>query len=149
MSTRWRCGTAAGDTQVNFVTAMARVRHILSHLSAAESARRLRALGGELIFGEARFVDSQTVTVNRQLLRFRKAPVATGARPSVPLIPGMIRLGRMGANMAQRLLRGGHQVVGFDPRAEARAALEGPGAETADSLAALCNQFDGHEVHKG
>ena len=29
---------------------------------------------------------------------------------------GMIGLGRMGANMAQRLLRGGHQVVGFDPK---------------------------------
>ncbi|WP_207884567.1 phosphogluconate dehydrogenase (NAD(+)-dependent, decarboxylating) [Pseudomonas sp. 30_B] len=50
---------------------------------------------------------------------------------------GMIGLGRMGANMAQRLLRGGHAVVGFDPRAEARAALQEQGAETADSLAAL------------
>ncbi len=27
----------------------------------------------------------------------------------------MIGLGRMGANMAQRLMRGGHRVVGFDP----------------------------------
>ena len=33
---------------------------------------------------------------------------------------GMIGLGRMGGNMAQRLLRGGHQVVGFDPDAGAR-----------------------------
>jgi 6-phosphogluconate dehydrogenase len=31
---------------------------------------------------------------------------------------GMIGLGRMGANMAQRLIRGGHHVVGFDPRAD-------------------------------
>ena len=50
---------------------------------------------------------------------------------------GMIGLGRMGANMAQRLMRGGQQVVGFDPKAEARKNLEGNGAETADSLAAL------------
>ena len=50
---------------------------------------------------------------------------------------GMIGLGRMGANMAQRLMRGGQQVVGFDPKAEARKDLEGNGAETADSLAAL------------
>ena len=28
----------------------------------------------------------------------------------------MIGLGRMGANMAQRLVRGGHRVVGFDPK---------------------------------
>ncbi|HLY87914.1 MAG TPA: NAD(P)-binding domain-containing protein, partial [Acetobacteraceae bacterium] len=32
----------------------------------------------------------------------------------------MIGLGRMGANMAQRLLRGGHEVVGFDPAEAAR-----------------------------
>jgi 6-phosphogluconate dehydrogenase len=50
---------------------------------------------------------------------------------------GMIGLGRMGANMAQRLLRGGHHVVGFDPKAEARAALAGNGGGDADSLQAL------------
>ena len=40
----------------------------------------------------------------------------------------MIGLGRMGANMAQRLLRGGHKVVGYDPAAAARTALEQNGA---------------------
>ncbi|NCT68401.1 MAG: decarboxylating 6-phosphogluconate dehydrogenase [Rhodanobacteraceae bacterium] len=50
---------------------------------------------------------------------------------------GMIGLGRMGANMAQRLLRGGHRVTGFDPNADARNALAAHGAGTADSLAAL------------
>ena len=32
----------------------------------------------------------------------------------------MVGLGRMGANMAERLVRGGHRVVGSDPSAEAR-----------------------------
>ena len=50
---------------------------------------------------------------------------------------GMIGLGRMGANMAQRLMRGSHQLVGFDPKPEARKALEDNGAETAESLSAL------------
>ncbi|GAA0248472.1 phosphogluconate dehydrogenase (NAD(+)-dependent, decarboxylating) [Rhodanobacter caeni] len=50
---------------------------------------------------------------------------------------GMVGLGRMGANMAERLLRGGHSVTGFDPNAEARKALEGKGAASADSLQAL------------
>jgi 6-phosphogluconate dehydrogenase len=50
---------------------------------------------------------------------------------------GMIGLGRMGGNMAQRLLRGGHKVVGFDPDAGARAALEGDGGGSAESLQAL------------
>ena len=50
---------------------------------------------------------------------------------------GMIGLGRMGANMAQRLMRGGHRVAGFDPNPEARNDLEARGGEAADSIAAL------------
>src|ERR1700744_3647514 len=46
----------------------------------------------------------------------------------------MIGLGRMGANMAQRLMRGGHKVVGFDPAEAARAVLEKNGAQTAAAL---------------
>ena len=49
----------------------------------------------------------------------------------------MIGLGRMGANMAQRLMRGGHQVVGYDPSEAARAALEKQGAQSAASLQQL------------
>jgi 6-phosphogluconate dehydrogenase len=49
----------------------------------------------------------------------------------------MIGLGRMGANMAQRLLRGGHKVIGYDPAAAARTALEQNGAATAASLEQL------------
>ena len=50
---------------------------------------------------------------------------------------GMIGLGKMGANMAQRLLLGGHGVTGFDPNAAARKALEQHGAASADTLQAL------------
>src|SRR5687768_15195400 len=50
---------------------------------------------------------------------------------------GMVGLGKMGANMATRLLRGGHEVVVYDRSADAvRTAAEG-GAVAADSLAAL------------
>src|SRR5262245_62846694 len=50
---------------------------------------------------------------------------------------GMIGLGRMGANMTQRLVRGGHRIVGCDLDPRARAAIEREGAESAASLAAL------------
>ena len=50
---------------------------------------------------------------------------------------GMIGLGRMGANMARRLIEGGHSIVGFDPSAQARDDLGKDGAQTADSLKAL------------
>jgi 6-phosphogluconate dehydrogenase len=50
---------------------------------------------------------------------------------------GMVGLGRMGANMARRLLRGGHKVGGFDPKAVERAGLEHDGGSSAASLEAL------------
>ncbi|OOG53316.1 phosphogluconate dehydrogenase (NAD(+)-dependent, decarboxylating) [Rhodanobacter sp. C03] len=50
---------------------------------------------------------------------------------------GMIGLGKMGANMAERLLQGGHKVTGFDPGADARKALEAQGGASVDSLQAL------------
>ncbi len=51
---------------------------------------------------------------------------------------GMIGLGRMGANMARRLGRGGAQVIGFDPDAAARAALAGTaGCSVVEDMAAL------------
>ena len=46
---------------------------------------------------------------------------------------GMIGLGRMGGNMVQRLLSGGHRVVTFDRDAEAVAASQSQGAVGASS----------------
>lgn len=56
---------------------------------------------------------------------------------------GMIGLGKMGGNMAQRLIEGGHRVIGFDPSPEARKALEGKGGESADSLQSLVEKLAG------
>ena len=50
---------------------------------------------------------------------------------------GMIGLGRMGANMVRRLLRGGHQCVVYDRNAEAVTTLAGEGATGAESLDAF------------
>lgn len=50
---------------------------------------------------------------------------------------GMVGLGRMGANMAARLLQAGHAVTGFDAQADAREAASARGIGTAGSLAAL------------
>ena len=47
---------------------------------------------------------------------------------------GMIGLGRMGANMVRRLLRGGHTCVVYDRNAEAVTTLAGEGATGASSL---------------
>jgi 6-phosphogluconate dehydrogenase len=50
---------------------------------------------------------------------------------------GMIGLGRMGANMAVRLVRGGHRVVAFDLSADARRAAASEGMKAVESLERL------------
>jgi 6-phosphogluconate dehydrogenase len=47
---------------------------------------------------------------------------------------GIVGLGRMGANMARRLMRDGHEIVAYDVNAEAVSGLEGEGATGASSL---------------
>ena len=50
---------------------------------------------------------------------------------------GMIGLGRMGGNMAQRLLGGGHRIVAYDPNAEAVRNMATQGAAAASSVSEL------------
>jgi 6-phosphogluconate dehydrogenase len=54
---------------------------------------------------------------------------------------GMIGLGRMGANMTLRLLRGGHRVIGFDFNPDARKRVEQHGAECVASLDGLITRL--------
>ncbi len=54
---------------------------------------------------------------------------------------GMIGLGRMGGNMARRLLHGGHRVVVYDRDADAMAAAAAAGGATAPSTPALVQQL--------
>ena len=54
---------------------------------------------------------------------------------------GMIGLGRMGGNMTQRLLKGGHRVVAYDPDEGARRAAQSAGADGAASIAEVAGML--------
>ena len=54
---------------------------------------------------------------------------------------GMIGLGRMGANMVRRLMRGGHECVVHDVAAEAVHRLAGEGATGANGMDGLVAQL--------
>jgi 6-phosphogluconate dehydrogenase len=55
---------------------------------------------------------------------------------------GMVGLGRMGANMARRLMRDGHRVVAFDVNPDAVTSLADEGAAGASSLADLASKLE-------
>jgi len=54
---------------------------------------------------------------------------------------GMVGLGRMGANMARRLMRAGHDCVVYDVNPDAVSELEGEGAQGAASLQELASKL--------
>ncbi len=59
---------------------------------------------------------------------------------------GLIGLGKMGGNMAERLRLGGHQVVGFDFNAEAVAKLTATGNVGVSSLEDLARALKGRKA---
>src|SRR5690242_8051024 len=58
----------------------------------------------------------------------------------------MIGLGRMGANIARRLMGGGHEIVAFDRDEAAVAALVADGAEGAASLDELAAKLQAPRI---
>src|SRR5215217_3182882 len=54
---------------------------------------------------------------------------------------GIVGLGRMGANMARRLMRDGHRIVAYDVSPDAVDELEKDGAEGAGSLEELASKL--------
>ncbi|TAN11588.1 MAG: decarboxylating 6-phosphogluconate dehydrogenase [Burkholderiaceae bacterium] len=59
---------------------------------------------------------------------------------------GMVGLGRMGANMAERLAQKGHQVIGYDPQEAARQRVEALDMPTVGSLQALVDLLEAPRV---
>ena len=76
--------------QVDFPAVMERMRKLRAGISHLDSAERFTELGIDVFFGDASFVDSNTVEVAGQRLEFAKACIATGARASAPAIPGLV-----------------------------------------------------------
>jgi len=59
---------------------------------------------------------------------------------------GFVGLGKMGGNMVERLLRGGHEVVGFARNADAVKAVEAKGATGAGSLNEVVDKLPDQKI---
>jgi len=86
-------GRVPSGIAVDFPAVMERMRRIRARLSARGSAESLIARGIDVYSGEARFAGPDSVTVGGNALGFKKALVATGARPVRPPIPGLEEAG--------------------------------------------------------
>jgi pyruvate/2-oxoglutarate dehydrogenase complex dihydrolipoamide dehydrogenase (E3) component len=80
------------DVKVNFAAAMQRMRRLRARISLNDSAPRFRDLGVDVFLGAGRFSGLDTVEVDGQTLRFKKAVIATGARAAAPRAAGLDRV---------------------------------------------------------
>jgi pyruvate/2-oxoglutarate dehydrogenase complex dihydrolipoamide dehydrogenase (E3) component len=81
------------DIHVDFAAVMERVRRVRERTGRRRSAQELALSGIDVFFGDARFMGPAAVAVGGDLLRFRRALIATGARPVIPQIPGLEEAG--------------------------------------------------------
>src|SRR5881409_3684209 len=79
--------------EIDFPAVMERMRKLRADLSPHDSAQRFAKLGVDVFLGEARFAGPDTVEVAGQILRFKRAVIATGARAMEPPIPGLAEAG--------------------------------------------------------
>jgi len=86
-------GQSPADIHVDFSSVMQRMRGIRARISRVDSVRRLTEAGVDVFFGTARFCATDALIVDGAKLRFKKALIATGARPDTPSIPGIAEAG--------------------------------------------------------
>jgi len=84
-----------GALEVDFPAVMERMRRLRASIGHHDSAERFQKLGVDVFFGEPRFTGPDMVAVGEQTLNFARAVVATGARASLPPIPGLAEIGAL------------------------------------------------------
>jgi len=72
---------------------LSRLRRVRSHIAEHHSIERLQALGIDVFLDQAHFVGTHALRVGAVTLCFRKALIATGARPAPADIPGLADIG--------------------------------------------------------
>nr|WP_227543502.1 FAD-dependent oxidoreductase [Klebsiella pneumoniae] len=75
--------------EVDFSAVMERVQQVVQRIEPHDSVERYTQLGVEVISGAATVTSPWHVTVNGRQLSARSLIIATGARPVIPVIPGI------------------------------------------------------------
>lgn len=82
-------GLEACEPVIDFAKVMAHVDDTRRAIAPQDSVARLEREGVEVVRGHARFEGPGLISVQGRQLRYRKAIIATGSRPSLPRIPGL------------------------------------------------------------
>ena len=86
-------GGPATQGDGSFAAVMQRMRRIRADLSFPDSVRRFHDLGVDVFLGDARFTGTSSLEVGGKRLQFKRAVIATGARPEIPDVSGLQQSG--------------------------------------------------------
>lgn len=79
-----------GDSvHVDFSRVMERMRRLRAQISHHDSVERMKSIGIDVFLGEAQFQGPRHLKVDDKIINFKKAVIATGARPIHPPILGL------------------------------------------------------------
>ncbi|MEX2015850.1 MAG: mercuric reductase [Candidatus Hydrogenedentales bacterium] len=82
-------GITTTGLEVDFPAVMARLRRLRAHISHHDAAKRFADAGVDVFLGDAKFTGRDTVVVEGETLRFKRAAIATGARAASLPIDGL------------------------------------------------------------
>ncbi len=82
-----------GNAEADFPRVMERMRRLRVQISKNDSVDRFISMRNDIFLGEGKFVDKHILEVDGKTLKFKKAVIATGARPKHPEIEGLAEAG--------------------------------------------------------
>ncbi len=85
-----RLGVNVGDIDVDFGAVRAHVRSSIDSIAPIDSPEALAAAGVEVVHGTARLTGADSALIGDRVVHFGQVVIATGARPTIPSIPGLV-----------------------------------------------------------
>jgi len=82
-------GIDVAPPQVDFARVMGRVQDVIKTIEPHDSVERFTGLGVDCLYGNAKLISPWVVDVDGQQISAEKIILATGARPTMPPIPGL------------------------------------------------------------
>ncbi|WP_298727139.1 FAD-dependent oxidoreductase [uncultured Ferrovibrio sp.] len=84
-----RLGINYDEPEIDFAAVMRHVKTTVAAIAPQDSIERFAALGVQVLQGEGRFADPDTLLVGDAMVKARRFVIATGSRPAIPMINGL------------------------------------------------------------
>lgn len=114
-------GIDVATPQVDFTRVMGRVEDVIKTIAPHDSVERFTSLGVDCMYGNARLISPWVVDIDGKQISAEKIILATGARPTMPPIPGLDQVDPLTSetlwqlqDLPQRLLIVGGGAIGCE-----------------------------------